>query len=121
MAGEMLLGKRGHKSPVNSIATLVKAQNANGFWRSIGWISLLVPFVGLSYYAVVAAWAIDYLLLAATNSFVGFDGAASGTAGQDRGGRRGRDDLQLVARRSVVRGRRGGRRCENGACRRNSD
>lgn len=84
MAGEMLLGKRGHKSPVNSIATLVRAQNANGFWKSIGWISLLVPFIGLSYYAVVAAWAIDYLVLAASNSFAGFDGVASGDTFNDR-------------------------------------
>ncbi len=36
MAGEMLLGKRGHMSPVNSIATLVREQGAHPFWRSIG-------------------------------------------------------------------------------------
>lgn len=80
MAGEMLLGKRGHMSPVNSIATLVREQGAHPFWRSIGWISLLVPFVGLSYYAVVAAWAMDYLALAATDAFAGFDGGASQSA-----------------------------------------
>jgi len=77
MAGELLLGRRGHRSPVNSIAALVRAEDANLFWRSIGWLSLLVPFVGLSYYAVVAAWAIDYLGLAVTDSFSGFDGATS--------------------------------------------
>jgi NSS family neurotransmitter:Na+ symporter len=77
MAGEMLLGRRGHRSPVNSIAELVRAEDANIFWRSIGWISILVPFVGLSYYAVVAAWAIDYLGLAVSNAFSGFDGASS--------------------------------------------
>jgi len=77
MAGEMLLGRRGHRSPVNSIAELVRAEDANVFWRSIGWISILVPFVGLSYYAVVAAWAIDYLGLAISNAFSGFDGTSS--------------------------------------------
>jgi NSS family neurotransmitter:Na+ symporter len=77
MAGEMLLGRRGHRSPVNSIAALVRAEDASLFWRSIGWLSLLVPFIGLSYYAVVAAWAIDYLGLAATNAFSEFDGAIS--------------------------------------------
>lgn len=77
MAGEMMLGRRGHRSPVNAIAALVRAENASLFWRSIGWISLLVPFIGLSYYAVVAAWAIDYLGLAATNGFSGFDAATS--------------------------------------------
>jgi len=77
MAGEMLLGRRGHRSPVNSIAELVRAEDANMFWRSIGWISILVPFVGLSYYAVVAAWAIDYLGLAVSNAFSGFDAVSS--------------------------------------------
>jgi NSS family neurotransmitter:Na+ symporter len=77
MAGEMMLGRRGHRSPVNAIAELVRAENANIFWRSIGWMSLLVPFIGLSYYAVVAAWAIDYLALAANNAFSGFDAATS--------------------------------------------
>ncbi len=77
MAGEMMLGRRGHRSPVNAIAALVRSENANGFWRSIGWLSLLVPFIGLSYYAVVAAWAIDYLGLAASNGFSGFDAASS--------------------------------------------
>lgn len=77
IAGEMLLGRRGHRSAVNSIAELVRAENASVFWRSIGWISLLVPFIGLSYYAVVAAWSIDYLGLAISDSFSGFDGAES--------------------------------------------
>jgi NSS family neurotransmitter:Na+ symporter len=77
MAGEMLLGRRGHRSPVNAIAELVRAEDASLFWRSIGWISLLVPFIGLSYYAVVAAWAIDYLGLATTNAFGGFDAVTS--------------------------------------------
>ncbi len=80
MAGEMLLGRRGHRSAVNSIADLVRREDARSFWKSIGWLSLLVPFVGLSYYAVVAAWAIDYLLLAASDAFQGFDGAASQNA-----------------------------------------
>lgn len=78
MAGELLLGRRGHRSPVNSIAALVRDENARPFWRIIGWISILVPFVGLSYYAVVAAWAIDYLMLAGVDGFNGFDGASSG-------------------------------------------
>jgi NSS family neurotransmitter:Na+ symporter len=78
MAGEMLLGRRGHRSPVNSIAALVREEDAKPFWRAIGWISLAVPFIGLSYYAVVAAWAIDYFSLASINAFAGFDGDTSG-------------------------------------------
>ncbi len=84
MAAEMLLGRRGHRSPVNSIAVLVREHNAKPFWRAIGWISFAVPFIGLSYYAVVAAWAIDYLALAGTGALDGFDGARSANTFQVR-------------------------------------
>ncbi len=77
MAGELLLGRRGHRSPVNSIVHLVRLENASTFWHSIGWLSLLVPVIGLSYYAVVAAWSLDYLALAFTDSFQGFDASRS--------------------------------------------
>ena len=78
LAGEMLLGRRGHKSPLNSIVTLVRSENAHPLWCSIGWLSLLIPFVALTYYAVVAAWSLDYLVLAARDSFSGFDADRSG-------------------------------------------
>ena len=77
MAGELLLGRRGHRSPVNSMAHLVRLENASSFWHSIGWLSLLVPVIGLSYYAVVAAWSLDYLSLALTDSFQGIDAGTS--------------------------------------------
>ena len=77
MAGELLIGRRGHRSPINSVSTLIRDENAKPFWHAIGWISTLVPVLALSYYAVVAAWAIDYLGLAAGDGFNGFDGVSS--------------------------------------------
>lgn len=77
LAGEMLLGRRGAKSAIHSIDDLVRAERAHPVWRSIGWLSILVPFIALTYYAVVAAWALDYLLLAAQDAFSGFDADAS--------------------------------------------
>ena len=84
MAGELLLGRRGHRSPVNSIAHLIRVENAGSFWLSIGWLSLLVPLIGLSYYAVVAAWSLDYLSLALTDSFHGFNATTSQDAFGER-------------------------------------
>ena len=43
MAAEMLLGRRGHSSPLNSIATLVRAENANPAWKIVGWLSMAIP------------------------------------------------------------------------------
>ncbi|MGY8794366.1 MAG: sodium-dependent transporter, partial [Woeseiales bacterium] len=89
MAAEMLLGRRGHSSPLNSIATLVRAENANPAWKIVGWLSMAVPFFALSYYAVVAAWAIDYLTLAIGGGFEGLDGATSQSTFNERIGRPG--------------------------------
>ena len=72
LAGEMLLGRHGRGSAVHSIASLVRSENALSFWLIIGWLSLLIPFVALSYYALIAAWALDYLGLAVINGFDGF-------------------------------------------------
>ena len=84
LAGEMLLGRRGHKSAIHAIDDIVRAERAHSFWRSIGWLSILVPFVALTYYAVVAAWSLDYLVLAAQNAFSGFDADTSSSAFEAR-------------------------------------
>jgi len=77
LAGEMMLGRLGQKSAINSLADIVRDEGANPLWRAIGIGSILVPFIALTYYAVVAAWALDYLGLAAVNAFEGFDADTS--------------------------------------------
>ena len=77
LSSELLIGRKSHKSPLNSMRELVNSHNANSLWKSIGWMSVLLPFLGFSYYVVVCAWAIDYLYLAIINSFETIDGNTS--------------------------------------------
>ncbi len=84
VAGEMMLGRRGHRSAVATMAELVRAENARPFWKVIGWLSLIIPIVGLSYYAVVAAWTLDYLWLALDNAFTGLNAGSSQAVFNDR-------------------------------------
>ena len=72
------MGRRGQGSPVASMRKLVIEARASKLWVAIGWISILIPIVGMSYYSVVAGWSIDYVVKAAVNAFDGFDGTASG-------------------------------------------
>ena len=77
MMAELAMGRRGGGSPVASMRKLAKEAGASKFWVSIGWISILIPLVGMSYYSVVAGWSVDYVFKAAVNTFDGFSGQDS--------------------------------------------
>lgn len=74
---ELALGRRGHQSPVVTMAHLARQEGRHPAWQAIGWLSILIPLLGLTYYSVVAGWAIDYIFEAAKGSFHGFDGNGS--------------------------------------------
>lgn len=77
MIGEMAIGRSGGGSALASVRNLAQEAGASKFWRAIGWFSILIPFFGLSYYSVVAGWALDYARLAIGTGFDGVDAAGS--------------------------------------------
>ena len=48
LSSELLIGRKCHKSPLNSMRELVSSHDANSLWKSIGWMSILLPFVGFT-------------------------------------------------------------------------
>jgi NSS family neurotransmitter:Na+ symporter len=72
MMAEMLIGKRGGGSALLSISTMIRGERAWGAWKAIGWLSILIPFLGLSYYSVVAGWGLQYIGVAAAHGFKGY-------------------------------------------------
>lgn len=77
MIAEMSIGRRGHASAVKSVDSLVEYEHSWRGWRLVGWLSIAIPLLGLSYYSVVAGWALDYTRLALLHGFVGLDAAGS--------------------------------------------
>lgn len=77
MIAEMAMGKRGHGSVVATMRRLVSDEAASPLWRVIGWLSVAVPFFGLSYYSVVAGWCVDYAREAVFHGFPGADANSS--------------------------------------------
>jgi len=75
---ELAMGRRGHQSPIVTMSNLARQENHSQGWQVIGWLSILIPLLGLTYYSVVAGWAVDYVFQAALGSFHGFNGEASG-------------------------------------------
>lgn len=77
MIAEMAIGRRGHGSVITSVDRAIAASGGSRGWRVVGMLALLIPFFGLSYYSIVAGWAIDYSIVSVTQGFVGFDAERS--------------------------------------------
>jgi NSS family neurotransmitter:Na+ symporter len=73
MMAEIMLGRRGRQSPINTMASLSREEGVNGGWSLIGWSGVLAGFFILSYYSVIAGWALAYVVRAGANSFAGID------------------------------------------------
>jgi len=68
MMAEMAIGRLGKRSAYGSVKYLITKEKKSPTWYSVGFLSVLIPFFGLSYYAVVAGWTLDYFYLAASGS-----------------------------------------------------
>ncbi len=64
MVAEMVIGRHTRKDPVGAFKRL-----KGGGWTLVGWMGVVAGFVILSYYCVVAGWAVDYLWLALKGTF----------------------------------------------------
>ncbi len=61
LLAEMLIGRRGHQNAVTSIQLLSSETNASPRWQWIGWLCALTLILILSFYSIVAGWALAYL------------------------------------------------------------
>lgn len=74
MLAEIIIGRRGRQSPINTLRLLADESHASRLWTLIGWSGMLVGFMILSFYSVIAGWTLSY-----TTTYVGI--IASGSAG----------------------------------------
>ncbi len=71
MMVEILLGRRGRQSPINTMKTLAKEEGTTRAWSWIGWSGVISGFLILSFYSVIAGWALAYVIEAASGTFNG--------------------------------------------------
>jgi NSS family neurotransmitter:Na+ symporter len=77
MIAEVSLGRMGRQSPINTMKALAQKAGANPFWASIGWMGAMAGFLILSFYSVIAGWALSYTAEMASGSFVAISAADS--------------------------------------------
>lgn len=66
---EIAIGRMVHLSPVGTVRALVAQEGASRFWHAIGVMCLAVPFLGFTYYSVVAGWSVRYTVDALLGTF----------------------------------------------------
>ena len=97
MISEVMLGRKGRASPINTMGTLAKQASASGRWGFVGWMGVLAGVLILSYYAVIAGWALNYVWLTASGTF----NAASAQVATSTFDQLQQDPLQMVAWHSL--------------------
>ena len=78
MIAEVSLGRMGRQSPINTMKALAKSSNASPNWAIIGWMGALAGFLILSFYSVIAGWALSYTVDMADGDFVNITAEESG-------------------------------------------
>lgn len=68
MIAETLMGRRGRQNPINTISNLATEAKASQKWCYLGWMGVIAGILILSYYSVIAGWAIAYVF----EAFSGF-------------------------------------------------
>ena len=68
LIAEILLGRTTHRNPVGAFKALSKSK----FWTAVGGMGVVSGFLILSFYAVIAGWAIGYIFEAIIGNFAQF-------------------------------------------------
>lgn len=78
MMSEIMLGRRGRQSPINTMRTLAREEGRSGGWQLLGFSGVLAGFLILSFYSVIAGWALSYVVSAVGGTFTAITPERSG-------------------------------------------
>lgn len=78
MMSEVMIGRRGGKSPIGSMAAEAASQGRHKNWVGVGVMATLAAFLILSFYSVIAGWTMPYILSAVSGNFSDINADQSG-------------------------------------------
>ena len=79
MMAEVLIGRHGRKSPINSMKDVVAVSGVDKRWTNVGWLGVLAALLILSFYVVIAGWALSYIFVVGSGHLSGADGEIAGS------------------------------------------
>ncbi len=71
MMSEILIGRRGRRNPVATMALLGEEEGSTRHWSWLGVLGVVAGILILSYYSVIAGWTLYYIVKSATGAFQG--------------------------------------------------
>lgn len=71
MMAEILIGRAGRRSPMQSLGHLAGQAGRSRHWRWLGLFGAVTVFCILSFYSVVSGWSIEFLVASISGGFVG--------------------------------------------------
>ncbi len=78
MMAEIMLGRRGQQSPIGAMSSLAQESGVSSRWALLGGIGILGGILIMSFYSVIAGWAVSYMMEAALGHFNGLTGETAG-------------------------------------------
>lgn len=77
MMAEIMLGRRGRRSPINTMRELARQEGKHPAWQLLGWMGIVTGFLILSFYSVIAGWTMAYAVRSAGGVFVDIDASGA--------------------------------------------
>lgn len=78
MIAEVTIGRKGRRSPINSLRLVARDEGISEGWSLVGWMGVAAGFLILSFYSVVGGWALFYTFEALKGGFAGISSDAAG-------------------------------------------
>jgi NSS family neurotransmitter:Na+ symporter len=83
VAAELMIGRRGRAGPVHSFSKLAVESGGSRAWGVVGWINVTAVFAILTFYSVIAGWAMAYVPKLAAGTLSGASAEQVGQAFDD--------------------------------------
>ncbi|MDC6726397.1 hypothetical protein OEZ75_27525, partial [Leclercia adecarboxylata] len=78
LVAEWMIGRRGQKNPINTMADLAAQHGKTPAWALVGASGVLAAFLILSFYSVIGGWSLNYTLGSVIGTFNGQDADSVG-------------------------------------------
>jgi NSS family neurotransmitter:Na+ symporter len=75
LIAETLLGRSSRRSPILGMKHLTESHGTSRSWQAIGWMGAAAAFLILSFYSVIAGWAIHYTVQMFSGALAGAEAA----------------------------------------------